>query len=369
MYDLPRVWKISTTHRSNTRTSTISIAQPGNRFILLEKNGFSDGGRCVLKVHFGEEIAWFYFHSCVHWIVYDCHWFGLVSYNQEWQQSMLQQFLQCYSILHQTNSPNHPRSNGFTECMVGVAKKLMDKAGSERKPWISGLFEYRITPQTGSIASPLQLMTQHKPREKNLPQFPSALGEPEMHQMHQELIKRQGNKPERVYQELLSGTPVRVQHRQNAQWEPAVVVNQTDAPNSYWIMQENSALQSKIYRCTRTFLKIRSTPTNGEAKAQMKEWMPEMVNTVSGTSCSQWKQKPHGREFSGWIFIWWHAATSANTRSSKFPKFFRNEGGRWPACRITVHKWYYTGNCTECTKCTNATQVNKKELWSGAPEI
>ena len=37
-----------------------------------------------------------------------------------------QQFLQCYSITHQTSSPNHPRSNGFVERMVGVAKKLMD---------------------------------------------------------------------------------------------------------------------------------------------------------------------------------------------------------------------------------------------------
>ena len=75
----------------------------------------------------------------------------------------LQEFLQCYSILHQTSSPNHPRSNGLAERMVGVAKKLMDKAGSERKPWISGLFEYRITPQTGIIASPLQLLTQCRP--------------------------------------------------------------------------------------------------------------------------------------------------------------------------------------------------------------
>ena len=55
-----------------------------------------------------------------------------------------QQFLQCYSITHQTSSPNHPRSNGLIERMVGVAKKLMDKAGKEGKPWISGLFDSRV---------------------------------------------------------------------------------------------------------------------------------------------------------------------------------------------------------------------------------
>ena len=57
-----------------------------------------------------------------------------------------QQLLQCYNITHHTSSPHHPRSNGFVERMVGVAKKLMDKAGSEGKLWISGLYEYRVTP-------------------------------------------------------------------------------------------------------------------------------------------------------------------------------------------------------------------------------
>ena len=57
-----------------------------------------------------------------------------------------QQFLQHYNITHQTSSPNHPRSNGFVERMIRVAKKLMDKAGKEGKPWISGLFDYRVTP-------------------------------------------------------------------------------------------------------------------------------------------------------------------------------------------------------------------------------
>ena len=69
---------------------------------------------------------------------------------------------------------------------------------------------------------------------KELPQLPSALGAPEMHQTYQELIKRQGSnsKTERKYQELLPGTPIWVQHKQNATWEPAIVVNQC-APNSY----------------------------------------------------------------------------------------------------------------------------------------
>ena len=121
----------------------------------------------------------------------------------------------------------------------------MNKAGKEGKPRILGLFDYRVTPQSGSIASPLQLLTQHTPKEKNLPQLPSALSAPEMHQTHQELITRQGNKPEKNYTELAPGTPVWVQQRQNATWEPATVVNQC-APNSYWIMQENGTEQPSV---------------------------------------------------------------------------------------------------------------------------
>ena len=143
-----------------------------------------------------------------------------------------QQFLQCYNITHHTSSPHHPRSNGFVERMVGVAKKLMDKAGSEGKPWISGLYEYRVTPQSGSIASPLQLITQCTPRKKDLPQLPNTLGAQEMYETHQELIRRQQNKPEKNYIELTPGTPVWVQHGQNTSWEPATVISQCTT-NSY----------------------------------------------------------------------------------------------------------------------------------------
>ena len=43
-------------------------------------------------------------------------------------------------------------------------------------------------------------------------------------------------------------------------------------------MQENSAEQPKVYRYTRSMLKIRSTPTDSEQKAQMREWSTETDN-------------------------------------------------------------------------------------------
>ena len=233
MYDLSGVWKISVTDRDNPRATPISmatdlfywkrmdfliVADVFSKYILVRKLPNSTSAAVCIELFMTVTEL-----GLPHIIRSDNGPF----YNSK----EFQQFLQCYSITHQTSSPNHPRSNGFVERMVGVAKKLMDKTGKEKKAWISGLFDYRVTPQSGNIAAPLQLMT------------------------HQELIKRQGNKPERKYQELLPGTPFWVQHRQTATWEPAIVVSQY-APNSYWIMQENGAEQSRVYRCTRSMLKI-----------------------------------------------------------------------------------------------------------------
>ena len=50
---------------------------------------------------------------------------------------------------------------------------LLREWSKEGKLWISGLYDYRVTPQSGSIASPLQLITKCTPREKDLPQLPS----------------------------------------------------------------------------------------------------------------------------------------------------------------------------------------------------
>ena len=46
-------------------------------------------------------------------------------------------------------------------------------------------------------------------------------------------------------------------------------------------MQENGAEQSKVYRHTRSMLKIRSSPTDCKQNAQMREWSIETDNTES----------------------------------------------------------------------------------------
>ena len=76
-----------------------------------------------------------------------------------------------------------------------------------------------------------------------------------MYNTHQEILRRQPDRPERSYIELTPGMAVWVQHKQNTSWEPAIIASQT-SPNSYWIMQENGDDQPKLYRRTRSMLKM-----------------------------------------------------------------------------------------------------------------
>ena len=56
------------------------------------------------------------------------------------------------------------------------------------------------------------------------------------------------------------------------------------ALNSYWIMQKNGTEQPKVYRWTRTMLKIRSTPTDVEWIGHMKDWVTETRKSESNIS-------------------------------------------------------------------------------------
>ena len=92
-------------------------------------------------------------------------------------------------------------------------------------------------------------------------------------------------------------------------------------------MQENGALQPEIYRHTRTFLKVRSTPTEGEVRAQMKEWQPETENAkfhvpaVLNRNRNLTVENSQDGSSSGGV----HQHLPTLIRSSKFPKFFSSE--------------------------------------------
>ena len=108
----------------------------------------------------------------------------------------------------------------------------------------------------------------HRVKDQDLPQLLSTPGAQEMYQCtHKEPYFLPEPSEKKVYPYRFTKEPklakqTLVQHRQNTSWEPATVVSQCNS-NSYWIMQENGTDQPKVYRRTRTMLKIRCTNVRG----------------------------------------------------------------------------------------------------------
>ena len=117
-------------------------------------------------------------------------------------------FLSFYQVDHVTSSPHYPQSNGFTEALVGIAKKLMEKSVKDGKPWNYGLVQYRTTPTSSMLPSPLEMLTGRKPHS-TLPQLPSTIRKTvETSKIHQKLLRRQPNTSKGNHMDLDPGQPV-----------------------------------------------------------------------------------------------------------------------------------------------------------------
>ena len=101
-------------------------------------------------------------------------------------------FLSFYQVNHVTSSPHYPQSNGFTEVLVGIAKKLMEKSVKDGKLWNYGLMQYRTTPTSSTLPAPLEMLTGRKPHST-------------FHNFHQLLGKMW--KPPRSIRNCLGGNP------------------------------------------------------------------------------------------------------------------------------------------------------------------
>ena len=119
VYDLPGVWKISATHSNHPGTTPLfpwhtlatdlfywkrmdflMVADVFSKYILVRKlPNSTSAAMCIELSMIITELG------LPHIIRSD----NVPCYNSK----EFQQFLQCYSIIHQTSSPNHPRSNGF----------------------------------------------------------------------------------------------------------------------------------------------------------------------------------------------------------------------------------------------------------------
>ena len=196
-----------------------------------------------------------------------------------------QNFMNFYQVDHVTSSPHYPQSNGFAEALVGIAKKLMDKSLKEGKPWNFGLLQYRTTPISSTLPSPLEMLTGRKPR-LNLPQVPSSIGHNmDTSRIRKELLRRQpAMSTSTGATELEPGQPVFVKEVHGNIWKTATIDQPAAEPDSYWVKFPDNS----ILRRTRSMIKPRSLPSHFElqAEAQQRNFEGE-TSSRSHTSFNQ----------------------------------------------------------------------------------
>ena len=177
-------------------------------------------------------------------------------------------FLSFYQVDHITSSPHYPQSNGFTKALVGIAKKLMGRSVKDGKPWNYGLMQYRTTPISSTLPSPLEMLTGRRPHSA-LPQLPLIIGKNmETSKICKELLRRQPNTSTGNQMDLDPGQPVFVKEVSGNVWKTATVDQPAAEPDSYWVRFPDNS----ILRRTRAMIKPRSQPSHFELQADAQPW-------------------------------------------------------------------------------------------------
>ena len=142
----------------------------------------------------------------------------------------IKELMKLLQIQHTISSPHFPQSNGFAEAMVKTAKKLMDCSTLQEKPWNFGLMEYRCTPLTANIPSPLELLTGCQP-QTNLPSMP--IGNSTNREYCKAIIKKQqmDTSDELFILTYEPGQMVWCFNTIDRIWKPAIILEQ--APKSH----------------------------------------------------------------------------------------------------------------------------------------
>ena len=145
-------------------------------------------------------------------------------------------FPSFYQVDHITSSPHYPQSNGFAVVLVGIAKKRMEKSVKEGKLWNYGLMQYRTTPISSTLPSPLEMLTGRRPCS-TLPQLPSSIGKNmETSRIQEELLRRQPNNTSTgAHMDLDPGQLVFVKEVSGNIWKTTTVDQPAAQPDSYWV--------------------------------------------------------------------------------------------------------------------------------------
>ena len=148
-------------------------------------------------------------------------------------------FLQDLQITHHTSSPHYLQLNGMAESMVKVSTNLIEKAIQSDKPWHSFIQEYRITPLSSTIPSPVEILFWRWFRS-NLSILPSQLSNSRTAYINEEIAKKESKlheKPTPVA-DLLPGQHIWHKDPLTKKWLPGATFLLHCIPGYYSHVQE-----------------------------------------------------------------------------------------------------------------------------------
>lgn len=157
-----------------------------------------------------------------------------------------------------TSSPRYPKSNGEAESAVKITKNLLRKNNDLEL----ALLSYRSTPIPGIGLSPSQLLMSRRlntqlPITYNLlvPSENDSDKVLEKIKKKQWLYKEYYDRTAKERKEFKEGENINI--RKGREWVPGKIINESNTPRSYVVMDENS----KIYRRNSSFLRKSNVET------------------------------------------------------------------------------------------------------------
>ena len=201
----------------------------------------------------------------------------------QFSSTTFKQFAQDYGFQHHTASPHYPQSNGMAEKAVQTAKNLIKKATLDKRDPYLALLDYRNTPISDTLGSPVQRLMGR--RTRTLLPTTTKLLQPKLinpQAVHKEL--RQRKTRQKYYYDRHTATlrPLAVgdtvMMRTKGKWEPATVIAiSQDGPCSYIVNTKGG----QSYRRNRRHLKPTPNRLNARQHYQAYQCCDDWLEDAS----------------------------------------------------------------------------------------
>ena len=195
-------------------------------------------------------------------------------------------FLDKWKIEHRKSSPHYPQSNGLAESMVKVSKHLIDKATLQGLTWNHLLLDYRCTPISSSIPSPVEILFGRKFHSELM--LPSQVINPRISSQREMIARKEGKfHPISMTSNNMipyeAGQRVWIQDPASKKWNPGSIKEKATEPNSYWV-----ELNGAEYRQNTNFIKPRQTQDiDPSSRASTEVHFPTSEASASGPATIQ----------------------------------------------------------------------------------